>query len=341
MTSQFTRINSDNEQNNSSNSELSQYTDSSNDSYLSLLTQSLSEYSSEDITDNDNNEEKNTETNQQEEKNNEEIKMDIHPELLSRYLNNTVRSDYSLMEPSNINYQSSLPSQSLLHFIRNGTEEQDNQINTVREYSNEHHNISTSGSLDDLFHNVRYIHLTPDIINITNRFLESRNQNNAHENIQDEEKKDSTENNIVRNVLHNVRQRRHGVRRLSFDNNLLRSMANNLLNTEHNYCMCGLCNSESREDVLNHCNYMEIDALNDKQLEDNCSICLECFSSDLDKYWTIENEDEKNQMCKYYKINKCGHLFHKRCLESYIDYNISQTKKNKCPLCREKIVNLC
>ncbi|XP_019098773.1 PREDICTED: probable E3 ubiquitin-protein ligase XERICO, partial [Camelina sativa] len=53
-----------------------------------------------------------------------------------------------------------------------------------------------------------------------------------------------------------------------------------------------------------------------KQADNECSVCLSKF----------EGDSEINKL-------KCGHLFHKTCLEKWIDYwNIT------CPLCRTPLV---
>ncbi|KAJ4981606.1 hypothetical protein NE237_032443 [Protea cynaroides] len=57
-------------------------------------------------------------------------------------------------------------------------------------------------------------------------------------------------------------------------------------------------------------------AFNCNQSEQDCSVCLNRFESD----------SEINQLC-------CGHLFHKVCLERWLDYwNIT------CPLCRTPLM---
>jgi hypothetical protein len=56
---------------------------------------------------------------------------------------------------------------------------------------------------------------------------------------------------------------------------------------------------------------------NDKVMDNDCSICLSCFS--------------KNE---YHRTLECGHVFHKKCIDKWFKCNHSD-----CPMCRTKVIN--
>ncbi|CAH8382845.1 unnamed protein product [Eruca vesicaria subsp. sativa] len=78
-----------------------------------------------------------------------------------------------------------------------------------------------------------------------------------------------------------------------------------------------VCQPESfLEEFRNRTPTLKFESLCKKQEDSECSVCLSKF----------EEDSEVN------KLN-CGHLFHKTCLEKWIDYwNIT------CPLCRTPLV---
>ncbi|CAN7012078.1 probable E3 ubiquitin-protein ligase XERICO [Brassica rapa] len=78
-----------------------------------------------------------------------------------------------------------------------------------------------------------------------------------------------------------------------------------------------ICQPESfLEEFRNRTPTLKFESLCKKQEDNECSVCLTKF----------EEGSEVNKL-------KCGHLFHKTCVEKWIDYwNIT------CPLCRTPLV---
>lgn len=85
---------------------------------------------------------------------------------------------------------------------------------------------------------------------------------------------------------------------------------------EQKQCFCMKCSMEYYHNIMQNCNVCESTKSNDR-----CSICLEDFQIKKD----IVNELD------------CKHLYHNKCLDSYVYKTIIDEKKVSCPLCRTNI----
>ncbi|CAN8288800.1 unnamed protein product [Cochlearia groenlandica] len=118
---------------------------------------------------------------------------------------------------------------------------------------------------------------------------------------------------IIRSVLHIV-----GIISLSPSSAMTVASSSEVSTSSESSFEFRVCHPESfLEDFRNRTPTLRFESLCKKQEEDNeCSVCLSRF----------EGDSEINKL-------KCGHLFHKTCLEKWIDYwNIT------CPLCRTPLV---
>lgn len=159
------------------------------------------------------------------------------------------------------------------------------------------------------------------------------NTNHLH----DEKNNDHMEMEIMRSIS-SIRQYIYLYNYIPGQSSRLNNIFQNIRlldNNTNNICICGNCNLESKEEILYNCIPLDIQFLDDNELEDNCGLCLDCFSSDLE-HLLINNDND--YLCKYYKINKCNHIFHKKCFEDFIKFNIDNNKKTKCPMCRTSII---
>jgi hypothetical protein len=77
---------------------------------------------------------------------------------------------------------------------------------------------------------------------------------------------------------------------------------------------------------------LSLENFEDAELEGRCAICFEDYLNELDEEnLTGETVAENRRYCK---INECKHLFHKKCLETWVRRNFLERKQNNCPLCR-------
>jgi len=79
---------------------------------------------------------------------------------------------------------------------------------------------------------------------------------------------------------------------------------------------------------INGLNKSNIDKVNVQDILE-CSICIEKI--ELEKY-----KIKKNNLV----FLNCSHVYHTKCIQSWVKTQINQINKPNCPLCRDIIINI-
>ena len=195
--------------------------------------------------------------------------------------------------------------------------------NFINELNNNNNIINSNNSNDfnQFFNNINNIQYRINPLNNSSNNIINNTLNNSSNNIINNTLNNSS-NNIINNQINNLINNQYFP--ISNYNHFYQNVFNNL-NVDNN--------QNNQTDViiaLTDDEFKEIECIQFKEinheLNEQCNICLECFS-DPELIPETDSIHENN----FLKL-KCDHIFHYECIENWL-----KNHSNKCPVCRIEI----